>query len=209
MELVNRHHAAQKLVARNAVAEMSPLWGILDFHDLNGSTADWLRAVRPVVERARAVSQYVAAQFVQDYRRTLFPNAEPLDIDLPNPLGLLGVPHTPRETSLAIMVAMKVTGPLHVVQLMPMDEGPAMEAGFSKSVGAATRLILNGGRGMVRLLADADPLAQGVAGVADPESDCRSCLFLTTPILKRDGARKMNAVAVGHDFCQCSARLVY
>lgn len=208
-ETVNRHHEAQKLIARNAIAELQPLWGILDFHDLNGSTSAWLRAVRPVVERARLVSQFVASEFVKEHRREMFPTVEPLDFQLPNPLGVFSDVQTPRETSLAIMVAMKVTGPVHIVQLMPMPEQPAMDAGFSKSTGAATRLILNGGRGMVRLLADHDPLAQGVAGVADDETSCESCLFLTNPIMKRDGARKMDAVAVGHDYCKCSARLVY
>lgn len=208
-EIVLRHHAEQKLIARNVVAELAPLWNILDFHDLNGSTADWLRAVRPVVERGFLTSQYVAAEFARNYRAALFPAAEPLEVNLPNPLGLFGTQMIQdRQAQLRIMVSMKVTGPVHVMKLMPMDEAEAMARGFSKSSGAATRLVLNGGRGMIRLLADADRLAVGVAAVAD-EDACDSCHFLTTPILKTAGARKMDAVAVGHDFCRCSAQLVY
>lgn len=208
-ELVARHHDEQKLIARNVVAELYPLWGLLDFNDLRGSTADWLRAVRPVIERGFLTSQYVALQFAKNYRRALFPDAEPLEYELPNPLGVFGPQLiTDRQAQIRIMVSMKVTGPVHVANLMPMEETEAMERGFSKSSGAATRLVLNGGRGIIRLLADVDELAIGVVGVADEDS-CESCRFLTTPILKSAGARKMDAVAVGHDFCRCSAALVY
>ena len=210
-ELVTRHHEAQKLIARNAIAELNPLWQILDFHDLNGTTADWLRAVRPVVEKGYLVSQYVASQFLRDHRAAIYPHETPLNIEVPNPLGLFGtaVP-ADRETQLKIMVSMKVTGPDWVMKNTGKnpDVPNLMRRGFSKSSGAATRLILNGGRGMVRLHADVDQLAVGVAGVADEDS-CDSCKFLQTPILKSAGARKMDAVAVGHDFCKCSARLVY
>lgn len=206
-ELINRHHQSQKLVARNVVAELVGLWEMLDFHDLQGTTADWLKATRPVLERGYLVSRYVAAEFVNQYRSTVLPISEPL-IVLPNPLGIFVAPEVDPDVSVRMMVSMKVTGPVHVAKLMPMDETEAMRAGLSKSSGAAIRLVLNGGRGMVRLLADVDEHAVGVAGVAD-ETACDSCQFLTTPILKREGARKMDAVAVGHDFCQCSARLVY
>ena len=213
-EIVARHHAEQKLIARNAVAELAPLWNILDVHDLKGTTADWLRAVRPVVEKGFLVSQFVAAEFVNDYRSAVFPDAGRLALDVPNPLGIFATPRIPdRNTQVQIMVAMKVTGPGFVMSnsvpgMTERDLAEVMRNGFSKSTGAATRLVLNGGRGMVRLAVDADPLAVGVAGVAD-EDACDSCQFLTTPILKRDGVRRMNAVAVGHDFCKCSCRLVY
>ena len=209
-DLILSHHNEQKMIARNAIADLAPLWNILDIKDLRGTTADWLRAVRPVIERGYLTSQYVAAQFVKNYRTTVFPYATPMNIsNIPNPYGIFGNQPIPdRNTQLRIMASMKVTGPVYVENLMPADETEAMAKGFSKSSGAATRLILNGGRGMVRLLADADPLALGVAGVAD-ENACVSCKFLTNPIMKTDGAKKMNAVAVGHDFCKCSARLVY
>lgn len=213
-ELVTRHHEAQKLVARNAVAELQPLWRILDVHDLKGTTPDWLKAARPVVEKGFLTSQFVAADFVNSYRAEIFPLVERLPLDLPNPLGVFGAPVIPdRRTQVQIMVSLKVTGPGFVMSNSPpgiTEEQlkTVMDNGFSKSTGAAIRLILNGGRGLVRLAADVDELAQGVAGVADDDC-CDSCNFLTTPILKRDGERKMNAVAIGHDFCKCSARLVY
>lgn len=207
MELVQRHHESQKLIARNAVAELEPLWGMLDFHALEETTADWLKATRPVLERNYLVSQFVAAEFVNAHRASILSVAEPL-IVLPNPLGAFVTPTVDRKVSLGFMISMKVTGPLHVAKLMPAPQEEAMRAGLSKSSGAAVRLVLNGGRGMVRFLADHDDAAVGVAGVAD-ETACESCQFLTTPILKRDGARKMDAVAIGHDFCRCSARLVY
>lgn len=210
-EIVLRHHAAQKLIGRQMISELAPLWEILRFHDLQESTGPWLKTVRPVIERGYLTSQYVAAEFVRNYRAALFPSAEPLAIDLPpNPLGLFGSQMIQdREAQLRIMVSMKVTGPVYVAKQMPMEESAAMAQGFSKSSGAATRLVLNGGRGMVRLLADADQLAVGVQSVADEDS-CASCRLLASrPILKTEGTRKMHAVAVGHDYCKCSAQLVY
>lgn len=206
--IVAQHHRDQKTIARNVVSELAPLWELLDFHALEESTATWLKATRPVLERGFLVSQWTAAQFVETYRRTRLSSAEPLGLDLPNPLGVFTTPRVDKELSIKFMVSMKVTGPLHVAKSMPMPEDEAMYAGFSKSSGAAIRLVLNGGRGMVRMLADVDEHAVGVVGVADDDA-CPSCKFLTTPILKTDGARKMNAVAIGHDFCKCSAALVY
>lgn len=208
-ELVNRHHHEQKVLAANVIAQLHPLWGLLDFHDLEGTTGDWLKAVRPVVERGILSSQYVAAGFVKSYRASILPHAEPLDFQFPDPVGVFSNASIPdRRTQLAIMVAMKVTGPVSVVHMMPMDEQTAMAKGFSKSCGAATRLVLNGGRGMVRLLADHDRYARGVVGVAD-ENACEGCQAKTVPVLKSAGAKAMDAVAVGHDFCKCSAAIVY
>lgn len=209
MELVNRHHQEQKLLAAHVIAELHPLWNLLDFHNLESSTPDWLRAVRPVIERGYLTSQYVAAEFAKNYRASVLPDATPLDFHLPSPVGLLGASAIPdRNTQLKIMVAMRVTGPIHVANLMPMDETDAMYAGFSKSAGAATRLVLNGGRGMIRLLADADARAKGVVGIAD-ENACKTCMGQTVPAYKTGPVERMDAVAVGHDFCKCSARLVY
>ena len=215
MELSRRHHEEQKLIARNVVAELDPIWQILKFHDLNKSTGPWLKAARPIIERGYLTSQYVAAEFVKNFRAENFPGEEPLDVEVPNPLGAFGFhPRPDRDTAIRIMVSMKVTGPVWVMQNSQRewtDEqqiAQVMRDGFSKSTGAAIRLVLNGGRGMVRMMVGADRLARGVVGVADADA-CTSCQFLTRPVMKSDGVRKMNAVVVGHDFCTCSANPVY
>lgn len=214
MTLVSLHHEEQKLIARNVVAELAPLWLILDFHDLRGTTAPWLKAIRPVIERGYLTSQYVAAEFVKNYRRVELPDSDQLEVDVPNPLGTFSdIPIPDRQVQVKIMVSMQVTGPVWMASnsfdgMTYSDMQDIKQRGFSKSTGAATRLVLNGGRGMVRMLVDADEMARGIAGVADDDS-CESCKFLTKPIMKSDGKRKMNAVAVGHDFCTCSAKPVY
>ncbi len=213
-EIVLRHHREQKLIAQNVIAQLHPLWRILDFHNLHDTTGDWLKVVSPVIEQGHLTSQYVAARFVNSYRSSLFPAAPTISLEVPNPLGLFGTSMIPdRKTRVRVMVSMKVTGPVWLVQnsfpnMTELDQAELMERGFSKSSGAAIRLVLNGGRGLVRLAADADPMAKGVVGVADEDS-CDSCQFLTKPILKTAGARKMDAISVGHDFCKCSASLIY
>lgn len=213
-QLVARHHDEQKLIARNVVAALYPVWEILDFHDLKRTTAPWLKVARPIVEKGYLTSQYVAAEFVKNYRSAAYPGAEALAVELPNPLGALTTPQIPdRQVSIRILASLRVTGPIWLSSQsqpgMSTDAIPQMmRDGFSKSTGAVTRLVLNGGRGMVRTLAGADPLARGVVGIADSDA-CQGCQFLTRPIMKSAGARKMNAVAVGHDFCTCSAKPVY
>lgn len=216
MDLVALHHENQKLIARNLVAELGPLFGILDFHDLRGTTADWLKAVRPVVEKGFLVSQYTAAQFYLNYRSTVVPSAEPLDVEVPNPLGAFGVTVEPdRHVRMVIMVAMKVTGPVHMAENshpgMSVEDIPEIaQDALLKSSGAAVRIALNGGRGMVRTMVDADPLSKGVRSVAD-EDACDSCRFLASRVLLKGQAteRQMNAVAVGHDWDRCSVSPIF
>lgn len=210
MGLVRQHHEEQKLLVRNVVAALEPLWPILDLNDLEGSTVPWLAATRPVVERGFLTSQYVAAEFYRNYRRESVPDADPLDFDFPNPIPAFGEARVPdADSSIRILVSLKVTGPIWLGNQPDfVDRDDVMRRGFSKSSGAVIRLVLNGGRGMVRSLVDVDDAARGVSGVAD-EGSCQPCMFLTKPILKSAGARKMDAVAVGHDFCKCTARPIY
>jgi len=207
--LVSQHHEYQRRIARDVVAALHPLWEILDFHELRQSTSPWLKATRPIVERGYLESRHAAAEFVKNFRNASLPSAEPLETGVLPPWEA----QTPRQISLTIMVSLRVTGPVWVAKntVTGMNWQQVQELkdrGFSKSSGAATRLVLNGGRGVVRDLALADPLAQGVAGIAG-EGSCKSCLALTSPIWKWQGSRKMDAVAVGHDFCTCSAKPLY
>ncbi len=196
------------------VAALAPTWLILDPRNIRGTSAPWLKASRPLVERGFLTSQYVAAEFVKNYRNASLPSEEPLDIQFPNPLGVLSDPVIPdRSVSIRIMVSMQVTGPVWLQNRM--SEGMTDEAvaevsrlGFSKLSGAVTRLVLNGGRGVVRQIVGFDSAARGIAGVAS-DGSCSACKFLTKPIMKSDGDKKMDAVAVGHDFCTCSAKPIY
>lgn len=214
MQLVRRHHEEQRLIARNVVAALAPTWLILDPRNIPGTTAPWLKATRPIVERGFLTSQYVAAEFVKSYRSAELPDAEPLDITFPNPLGTITEPVIPdRSVPIRILVSLKVTGPVWLQNRITEDTDDQRIAeisrlGLSKLSGAATRLVLNGGRGVVRMMVGADPLARGIAGVAS-DGSCKSCKFLTNPIMKSDGRKKMDAVAVGHDFCTCSAKPIY
>lgn len=198
------------------VGELEPLWNILDFHRLKETTAPWLKAVRPVVERGYLTSQYVAAEFVKASRTVAHLDAPKLEVDVPNPLGPFGFHHpADKRTQLGIAVAMKVTGPGSVYANsspgMTEEQIPEiLKTGFSKSSGAAIRIVLNGGRGMVRTMVEADPIAKGVQSMADPDS-CDSCRFLAEyPLLKGvHTAKQMDAVAIGHDHCTCSAYPIF
>lgn len=210
------HHESQKSIAKAAVAELKQLWLVLDPHDLQRTTAPWLKLVRPVVERGYLTSQYVAAEFVQSSRSAALPDVPPLEVQVPNPLGPFGF-HSPpsRDTQLRIAVAMRVTGPGSVMTksspgISEYEIAELMSTGFNKSAGAAVRLILNGGRGMVRDMVSADPYAVGVQSIAE-ENSCTSCRFLAeTPLLKSvHTSRQMDSVAVGHDFCTCTAKPIY
>lgn len=207
--LVSQHHEYQRRIARDVVAALHPLWDILDFHELRKSTPAWLKATRPIVEQGYLQSRYAAAEFVKNYRNATLPDAETLNTGISPPWEA----QTPKNISLTIMVSLRVTGPVWLAQNTSTGMNwpqvkDLIDRGFSKSSGAATRLVLNGGRAVVRDLVRADPLAQGVAGIA-AEGSCKSCQALTSPIWKWEGTQKMDAVAVGHDFCTCSAKPLY
>jgi len=202
--LVSLHHLEQKLIFRSVILQLHPIWEILDPKDLKRTTAPWLKVARPIVEEGHSQSRNVAAEFVKNYRSAILPDAEPLDAEKPQVDKLI---------LLKIAASLRVTGPDWVsYRSNPQMDQPQLEEvmrlGFSKNTGAAMRLVLNGGRGAVYSLVKSDPLARGVAAVADPQA-CNGCLFLTTPIMKSAGNKRMAAVSVGHDFCNCSAIPVY
>ena len=215
--LVQQHHAEQRHLARTVVAELSPLWLILDFHNLKGTAPAWLKATRPIIEKGYLTSQYVAAQFVKNYRNAQLPAAPPLELEIPNPYGPLGLTDpAPKDIQIRIMTAMQVTGPVWIANNskpgMTVEQIPElMQRAFSKTAGSATRLVLNGGRGMVRTYLDADPQAVGIRSVLSQDSTCRTCSSLASMRLykTKNSKKQLDAVAVGHDFCTCSAVLLY
>lgn len=205
MDLVAHHHEEQKHIARTSVMELGESWWMLDFHNLKETTPRWLKVARPIVEEGCLKSARVAAEFVSRYRNAAHPDADPMEMNVPNGLS--------RQSQARIAASLTVTGPVWMakqsqpgmnVTMIPQIKRDA----YSKASGAVIRMVLNGGRGMVRSLAGADPLARGVAGIADPDA-CKGCQFLTVPIMKLDGRKKMDAVAVGHDFCTCSVKPIY
>ncbi|MFM8798888.1 MAG: hypothetical protein ACKODT_08020 [Fluviibacter sp.] len=198
------------------VEELGHLWHILDPHDLKGTTASWLKSVRPVVERGYLTSQYVAAEFVKASHNAALPGAPDLTVEIPNPLGAFGFHvQSDRKTQLRIAVSMKVTGPVTVANdskpgMSKIQIHELMQNGLNKSSGAAVRLALNGGRGMVRMLAEADDSIKGVQSVAEDDA-CKSCRFLAeTPLFKGvHTPKQLDAVAVGHDHCLCSVKPIF
>jgi len=204
MDMVSHHHEEQKHIARSVVIELHPAWEILDFHDLKRTSTPWLKIARPIVVKAFQKSQNVAVEFVKNYRNAQLGDSQDMDF---------AAPDLDRQTALKIMTSMTVTGPVWMAKKslpgMDLNTIPQIRRdGFSKSVGAVTRLVLNGGRGVVLDLVQLDPLAKGIAAIADPDA-CNGCQFLTTPIMKSEGLKRMAAVSVGHDFCTCSAIPVY
>jgi len=215
-ELVYRHLQAQRLLARNTVAELALYWPQIDIDNIRGSTAPWLKSIRPVIERGYLTSQYLAAEFYKNYRRQVLPNAEPFVLDVPNPFGAFGVHQpAPRDTQMKIMVSQKVTGPDWVENHTTGQEAypekqEILRNGFSKSSGSAIRLVLGGGRGLVLLAVLADPLAMGIQRVVDPQSDCTSCIAAgREPVLKSAGKERMWKAVAGHDFDACGSRPVF
>lgn len=205
MDLVSHHHEEQKDISRSVISELGQYWWLLNFHELRDTTPKWLKMVVPVVEKGCLKSATVAAEFVKHYRTSVHPLAEPFHATVPERLT--------RQSKARIAASLTVTGPVWMAQRckpgMDTTTIPQIKRdGFSKVSGAVVRMVLNGGRGMVRSLAGADPLARGVAGIADPDA-CNGCQFLTTPVMKSDGEKKMDAVAVGHDFCTCSVKPIY
>lgn len=203
MDLTAHHHEEQKHIARTVVLELGQVWLLLDFHNLKETTPPWLKAARPIVESGRMRSAGAAAEYVSSYRANTV-EAEEMDFR---------PPELTKRDRLKITASLTVTGPVWLAQhsqpgMEVTDIPDLMRRGFSKVSGSVVRMVLNGGRSMVRDAVMGDSLARGIVAVTDQDA-CNGCQFLTNPIPKSAGAKRINAVAVGHDFCTCSAKPIY
>lgn len=91
----DRHAKDQESVADNLALGMFPLWRLMRFDDLDGSTVVWLESVMPRVETAFLQSQRLAGVFAANVRAAELPVEPPLIIEVPD---VQPAPYAPRAS---------------------------------------------------------------------------------------------------------------
>jgi hypothetical protein len=130
----------QQLLLRDAVfLRLAALWPILDVQNLDASFLPWARPVSQLVNRGHLVSASLAAQYLYAARA---------DSSVPGlPTVVRALPIDPPRLG----AVLRITGPVAVKIAIGngKDLMTAMQIGSVLSSGAATSLVLDGGRDTV------------------------------------------------------------
>lgn len=194
--LTEAHRRAQLGLGAAVVRLMLAAWAALRPEDLEGSFEDWLRVVRPIVERQRDASSTLAASYLTAYRS--------LEVGLDPKF----VPTLADELEFRrLTTSMLVTGPASVRAALGrgIRIEDAMHTAQTRSARAGMRLALDGGRQTISNTVAADPRAHGWARATSGKA-CAFCAMLASrgPVYGADTAHFH-----AHDGCSCSAEPVY
>ncbi len=194
--LTEAHRRAQLGLGASVIQLMLAAWAVLSPDDLEGSFEDWLRVVRPIVERQRDASSTLAASYLTAYRS--------LEVGLDPKF----VPTLADELEFRrLTTAMLVTGPAAVRAALSrgvrLEE--AMRVARTRTARAGMRLALDGGRQTISNTVAADPQAHGWARATSGKA-CAFCAMLAGrgPVYGADTAHFH-----AHDGCSCTAEPVY
>ncbi|SIL90379.1 MULTISPECIES: hypothetical protein [Mycobacteroides] len=133
----SQHADEQDSIADQVAAGLGILWAILQFNDLDKTTASWLHATTLEIEKGYEASSQAAFEYVQAAKWSVHPEAPPLE--------KLNVSLPVADTQLK----MRVTGPIEVKRKMPAPEPDAMAAGEKASTGAGVTAAVDGAREQV------------------------------------------------------------
>jgi hypothetical protein len=199
--LTESHRLAQLALANRAEAVGRALWPLLKVADLDASTPRWVAANVESARRFQAESTALAAAYVSEYRV-----AEGATRFAP----VVSAPFDARVEAATLVLA----GPVRVKTLIGSGtrsmDAPAMA--LTKFSGIVRREALQGGRQLVALTTNADPVAIGWRRVTSG-NPCTFCAMLASRGPAYGSQAKATAVAGSglryHGHCNCTAEIVY
>jgi hypothetical protein len=189
-------HRRQQLALRAVtLRELRRLWPGLDPRRLDATYPGWAVAVARLTRDHHRISATLAIRYLRALRKEA------------------GLPGAPPLGTLARLPAEQIATSLTATSIAPIKKAtargvPLAQAAanaFVSSSGAATRLVLNGGRDTVLASVAADEQARGWRRVTSG----RGCGFCQ--MLAGRGAVYTEATAdfASHDHCSCAAEPVY
>lgn len=195
MDTLTRDYRAQNLALRaQTIKDLLKLWPALDWRDLERTYPAWFSGASALVARDRVRSAGLASLYLKAHRLQA------------------GIPGTPNVILASTAPAEQVATSLYVTTVVAVKKSSAagktaqqaMTDAFVQSSGAATKLVLNGGRETVMQTTTADPRTAGWQRVGTPR--CDFCAMLIGR-----GAVYSEATAdfASHDHCACTAEPVY
>lgn len=175
--------------------DLARLWPAMDWAELDRSFPAWATAVGGLVTTYRSLSANVAAGYLRSARYAA-------GITGTAPIVLASaVPAAQLETALATTA---VWGAKAAAARGVLAE-QAMADAFVRSSGAATRLVLAGGRETIAETAKADPRASRMRRV----TSANPCDFCTELADFAEGNDALNTDFQAHDHCGCSAEVEF
>jgi hypothetical protein len=168
--------------------QLLSLWPLLNMEQLDATFPNWATAVGGLVLSQHAVSSSIAAQFLAAQRTSA---------------GIVGpAPIVRADPPAAEQIAksLRTTSVIAVKQAMTAGQSISQASGnaFVLSSGAASRLVLDGGRDTVVDTVRADPRARGFIRVTGGNS-CDYCASKAGITFADD------EVFPAHDHCGCAA----
>ena len=199
--LTDRHRRRQIRLAAAADSEIRRAWRILDVADIDGTRGAWQRSMMGIVARRYGVSALVAEQYLSAYRTA----------ELGAITGGVVVPGVPMVETLGVLDA---AGPQALKRRI--GQGMSPSAAYARQRGIvvdeARKIIMSGGRGVIRESGRADTRAIGWRRVSDGDP-CTFCAMLVS----RGPAYTSEALALTKDAtddpyhlrCGCTVEIIY
>ena len=196
VRLSEAHRLAQRRIGIATVARMRRVWPLLQLEDLDGSFADWLLTVEPIVTEQRLVSARLAAGYVSTLRSVELGVNPGYTPRLAGPLAAARLRQSMLSTGPIAVKAKLARGTFRTV---------AMSEAEAQSAGAAMRHAVNGGRETILASVAEDDRARGWRRLTSGEP-CDFCSLLAS-----NGAVYTDATVqfAAHDSCLCSAAPEY
>lgn len=189
--LTEQHRVAQLGLGVLVVRRLQAAFTVLKPSDLDGSFADWLTVVVPIVQASREASTQLAANYLSVLRA--------------EEVGGRFAPVLAGPADLkALTTSMLVTGPVSIRSALGRKEPieRAVDVALERTSAAGMRYALNGGRETITGTVKADPKARGYVRVASGNA-CQFCSTLAGKRLSDDTAFE------AHDRCGCTAEPIY
>lgn len=189
------HRKAQLAIRAQVMRELVRLWPAMDWTALDATFPAWSSAVGTLITAHRAVSTSTAASFLRRHR---------LAAGIPGPAPIvLAAPLPPEQLSTSLATTALWAAKAAAARGVTADR--AMANAFVRSSGAATRLVLDGGRQTLARSMEADSRCVGYRRVTSGNA-CSFCAQLAT---WAEGNASLNTDFKAHDHCGCSAQPVY
>lgn len=201
------HRRAQGTLAALVTRDVLGLWSMLDPRRLDATAPGWLRLLLPMLERHRAESARLSADYYKRFRALELPDAEPY---IPPPRSEPDAWQRPAEVSLL------VTGPSTVKQLSGkgIDPAEAADTAGPAVAAAAIRIVADAGRSELDDAIEDDPVALGWMRVTSAKP-CAFCAMLSSrgPVYPSESAA-LDTTRGGvreryHDGCACTVEPVF
>lgn len=209
-QLTAYHMRQQGELVQALALEAVTLWPLLDPTRVSATVDGWAAAMLRLLEGMHEQSVAVSADYFEHFRAAET-QADPLPGD-----AYADLPTLNRQ---AAATSLRATGPYNL--LRRYGDGESLESASQKALvdvtGAATRHVLNGGRGTVREMTRRDKTALAWARVTDADP-CSWCAMLASRGAVYESEQSALATTERsprgkglpyHDGCQCSAEPIY